>query len=186
MNTSRITTLLAIGFALLAPVACTEGGTTGPVAPPPPPTPAPDLVQAVTIAITGLEVTGSCDHDNIFESSSDGEFSFSFFITPSGSTPEVMFITEFQPYGETVHDVGGVRTFNRNVSRGEDFFVQFTATEFDGILGADPQLRNRVQTVNHLFQGGAWGPESNSIVLNGGKERCGVTLYYSVTSVAAG
>jgi len=186
MKTQRAVPFAALLFAFLAPAACTEGGATGPQVPPPPPGPAPDVIQTVTVAITGLEITGSCDHDNIFESSGDGEFTFVFEVTPSGSQTTTVWSVS-QTYSEGSHDTGGqAAVFNRNVTRGEDFGVRFVGTEFDGLLGADGQFNGRFNGRSHNYSGGSWDAASGTRTLTGGKPMCGAELTYSITSVDAG
>lgn len=193
MTTKRIGTLAALGFALWGPIACADGGATGPVEPPPgepgPPVPEPDFISTVTVAAWFADVVGSCDHDNIFESSSDGEFELSVVVTPSGAAPRRIYFTPHRVLAErgTGWDLGpetARTTFTRNVTRGETFSVEFKATEFDGILGADGQLDGLRLTREHRFVNG-WVVDPSvgveTLAITGAKERCGITLMYGVS-----
>lgn len=183
--TRPIAPIAALLAATLTAVACADGGTAGPTGPPPP---APDLIQSVIVRITGLEITGSCDHDSVFESSSDGEFSFSFEVTPRGSQTTRVWSVADRKYTERTHDTGGQSTrFNRNVTRGEDFEVQFRGTEYDGLLGADSDFNGKFAGRSFQYENGAWtGGTSHTLTLSGNKSRCGARIHFTVTSQEVG
>ncbi|MGH7539873.1 MAG: hypothetical protein ACRELC_02635 [Gemmatimonadota bacterium] len=190
MSNKRDATVVAAILALLGAVACSESGATGPATPPPPPPPADDI-QRVEVTLTGVDVTGSCDHDSFFEDGADGEFAFRFEVTPSGSNTVELWRVGGGAFSEGMHELEGLGTvFNRNITAGEDFGTTFTATEFDGLLGADSDFDDRFRSNSHQYAGnGVWGPsgEDNTLTLagKGDAELCGAILHYTITSAPA-
>lgn len=137
-----------------------------------------DDVQRVVLRLTSLVIDGTCDDNNIFEDSVDGEFEFRFTLTRDGGT------TTIWSSGRTAltkgaHSRSQSQTFNRNVTQGEDFLVQFEGTEFDGLLGADPRMNGRSRNFSHVYSGGSW---SGGRSLSLGNSACGATMNYTITS----
>lgn len=182
MRTSRVAIPVTFLFTLLGPVACSEGVSTGPVPPAPPPSP----IQSVTVEITGLEITGSCDHDSIFESSGDGEFTFLLTISP---TPASDLPIEIAPtpraYGEGRHNVAGRVSFEQDVVAEPAVVVEFRGTEWDGLLGPDGQLNRKVDGAILRYGNGTFGDDPVVLTLRGDKPNCGARLTLEITSAAS-
>jgi hypothetical protein len=140
-----------------------------------------DDVQVVTVTLTHVIVDGTCDTDSIFESHGDGEFTFLFEVERSGTGRTPVWSTNRQAFTLGSHPFAGIGLeFTRNVSRGEDFVLWFTATEWDGLLGADPKLAGTGVGRPHTYQGGRWVTSGTSISL--GSSGCGATIHWSLTS----
>jgi hypothetical protein len=179
---------------LLALSACTKGSET---TAPPPPEPAADVIHAVTILFDTLTVTGSCDHNSIFESPGDGEFVFDLairLIVPTGISLTNHFVAQglSGTYTEGGHLLSNTAstTFFRNVTKNERFGIAFTAIEKDGLLGTDPQM-----AIGSLFvyswTGSDWvdgdkARRRNIEFHNGKPKDCGVRLSYRIISVVSG
>jgi hypothetical protein len=141
-----------------------------------------DNVQLVVIRLDRVVVDGTCDTDSIFESGGDGEFTFRFEVERSGGGRTLVWSTDMRPFTLGSHPFGsntGI-TFARNVSRGEDFVLWFTATEWDGLLGEDPKLNRTTAARTHTFQGGRWVAAGTSISLGSGS--CGATIHWNLSS----
>jgi hypothetical protein len=179
-------TLRTLAFLMLVTSgACAAGSgdnVTGPP-PPPPPGPAPDVIQQVTVRFDSITVLGTCDYDSIFESASDGEFTFGISVKGLASIPSWNV-----NYRQGTHALGSTArlTFRRNVTKGERFTILFTASERDGVLGNDTKLNNKAGEDEFQWVTNRWAALRSVIQLQGPDEDlCGVRLRYSVTSVAA-
>jgi len=138
-----------------------------------------DNVQSVTLQLTSVVVNGTCEEDSIFEDDIDGEFRFIFEFRRDGGSTTIWSVGP-TPYTKGSHPVAQSATFNRNVTRGEDFAVWFTATEFDGILGEDSKLNGTFAGRVYTYQSGQWTPTSRSLTVGTGS--CGATVNYTITS----
>jgi hypothetical protein len=139
-------------------------------------------VQVVSVTLDRLVVDGTCDTDSLFESPDDGEFSFRFEVERSGSGLTPIWSTERRPFTRRSHPFApntGL-TFARNVSRGEDFVLWFAATEWDGLLGADPKLNGLRTGRSHTYRDGGWVANSTFISLGSGS--CGATIHWTLSS----
>jgi len=144
--------------------------------------PAPNI-QLVTVALDRVVINGTCDADSLFEDSGDGEFSFRFEVERSGGGRTSLWVTNGQAFKIGPYSLANYSlTFARNVSQGEDFILWFTATESDGVLGADPKLSGASVGRPHIYQNGTWAGGGNSITL--GTSDCGATIRWDVSSVA--
>jgi hypothetical protein len=130
-----------------------------------------DDLQRVSIQDTSIVIDATCDDDNIFEDSADGEFEF--FATPSGSSATRILITS-RTLTRGAHTYSQGTSFTRNVTQGQDFNLRFVGTEYDGLLGADPRLDGFTRGRTFLYSGG----RSLSI----GSGSCGATINFSITS----
>jgi hypothetical protein len=139
-----------------------------------------DNVQIVTITANRVVINGTCDTDSIFESSVDGEFTFDFEIERSGTGLTSIWAADRRAFTVGAHPLANEANFNRNVTRGEDFIVWFTATEWDGLLGADPKLKGVGRGIPHTYQNGRWEPATTSITV--GSDSCGATIQWSLAS----
>ena len=138
-----------------------------------------DNIQEVTVQLTSLVIVGTCDDNSIFEDNVDGEFSFRFDIVRDGGR------TTIWSTGPTVFTLGSHNriqgiTFSRNVTRGEDFLLEFHGTEHDGVLGPDSRFDGRFSSRNYVYSGGVWTPNARSIALGSGS--CGATMNYTIFS----
>jgi hypothetical protein len=142
-----------------------------------------DDIQAVTVTVVGIAINGSCDHDSLLETRRDGEFEFSFEVERSGTGVTPIMALSRRAMVEGDHPFSAYKlTFNRNVTRGEDFLLRFSGTEYDGLLGADPKFNGRRRASSFRYQAGQWAPaETQSISLDGGAQ-CGATVYFDITS----
>lgn len=140
-----------------------------------------DDVQRVTVRLTTLVINGTCDENSIFEDERDGEFSFRFHIVRDGGESTI-WSTGTTAFTRGSHDRTQSQTFARNVTRGEDFLLQFSGTEYDGLLGADPRLSGRFANRSHVYSGGQW---SGGRSLTIGNSVCGATMNYTITSTPA-
>lgn len=141
-----------------------------------------DNIQTVSVSVDRFVVDGTCDGDSIFEDTIDGEFELRFELERSGTGRSSIWSTS-GTYTKGAHNVSAGFTFNRNVSRGEDFTLWFTATENDGLLGADSRLDHRSSGRNFTYSNGAWrsnGSTGASIPIGSGS--CGVTVFWTLTS----
>jgi hypothetical protein len=140
-----------------------------------------DNVQIVTITANRVVINGTCDTDSIFESSVDGEFTFNFEIERSGTGLTSIWAADRRAFTVGAHPLPNlVATFTRNVTRGEDFIVLFTATEWDGLLGVDPKLNGVGRGIPYTYQNGRWEPDATSITV--GSASCGATIQWSLES----
>ncbi|MEZ5284834.1 MAG: Ig-like domain-containing protein [Vicinamibacterales bacterium] len=137
-----------------------------------------DNVQQVSLRLTSIVINGTCDGNNPFEDSGDGEFSFSFTVTRDGGTTTV-WSTDRAAFTAGSHPLSQGQTFQRNVTRGEDFLLEFRATEYDGLLGADSRMNDRFTNRSYVYSGGQWGT-ARSMAL--GDSNCGATVNYSISS----
>lgn len=176
---SRVVVLTALLPALLVIVACDSDSATAP------PPPVEDTVLRVTVRAKSVDIIGSCDHDSPFEGSDYGEFVFSLAVVPSGSAPLSVWRDD-RAFQQREHAIVGqeLATFNRNVSRGEDFIVRFTGTEYDGLLGADPNFNGVTDDQEHHYRAGSWTSREGAITLYGkdGWATCRVRIEYRVGS----
>ncbi len=140
-----------------------------------------DNIQVVTVTPTTLVIDGTCDNDSIFESSQNGEFSFTFDVERSGTGRTTIWGNGLTSYTKGNHAVSASMTFNRDVSKGEDFLLWFTGTEFDGALGADTKFNGVARSTSYTWDGSSWVPSSRSIGLSGGSQ-CGATIKFNVSS----
>jgi hypothetical protein len=141
-----------------------------------------DNVQRVRVTLTRVVIDGTCDNDSLFESPGDGEFSFEIEVERSGTGTTTIWETAKRPFtlgSHTLTDVGF--TFNRNVTRGEDFILRFFATEWDGLLGPDPKLNGVGKGQPFVYQNGRWVPDATSLSVGSGA--CGVTIHWTLSSV---
>jgi hypothetical protein len=138
-----------------------------------------DNVQVVSITLNRVIVDGTCDTDSLFESAHDGEFSFRFEVERSGGGRTPVWTTDKQAFNLGTHSLGDSRflRFNRNVSKGEDFVLWFTATEWDGALGADSKLNAVTAKQAYTYQGGKW--VGNAVAMSVGSDRCGATIQWT-------
>lgn len=141
-----------------------------------------DNIQVVSVLLNTIIVDGTCDTDSIFESHGDGEFTFRFEVERSGTGRTLVWATDRQTFALGPTPIPGNRglEFTRNVSQGEDFILWFTATEWDGLLGADPKLDGATAGRSHTYQGGRWVATGTSISL--GSSSCGATIQWSLSS----
>ena len=77
-----------------------------------------DNIQVVTVRARTLRITGTCDNNSIFESSSNGEFSFTLHVTPSGDSRRTVWSVSRRTYGTGSRSVSASTTFTRNVTEG--------------------------------------------------------------------
>jgi Bacterial Ig-like domain (group 2) len=143
-----------------------------------------DNIQSVLVTVTKVTIDGSCDHEDLFESPRDGEFDFQFEVERSGSGVTPIMVLSRQTMTEGDHPLSrfSIR-FNRNVTRGEEFLLRFSGTEYDGLLGADPKFNERRRFVSFSYQAGQWMPAlTRSIHLAGNSPTCGVTINFTIAS----
>jgi hypothetical protein len=142
-----------------------------------------DNIQRVALTVNSVVIVGTCDENSLFENNVDGEFFFQLELLRDGGT-NTIWSAGRAPYARGTHSVGRVVTpFNRNVTRGEDFTLRFTAWEYDGLLGADPRLDGHFRSRTYTYQGGGWTPAARSLDLRA-DANCAVSLDFSITSLA--
>jgi hypothetical protein len=141
-----------------------------------------DNVQVVSVRLDRVVVDGTCDTDSIFEGGDDGEFTFRFEVERSGSGRTLVWSTDKQAFRRGSHPFppNSGLTFARNVSRGEDFVLWFTATEWDGLLGEDPKLEGVTAGRSHTYRDGGWVANATFISLGSGS--CGATIHWTLSS----
>ena len=136
-------------------------------------------IERVTIAAEELTIRGTCDTDSLFESSEDGEFYFRFEVERSGGRTSIWGADEKFTLGK--HPLTAATAFNRNITQGEDFILWFYATEYDGLLGADPKLPGGGRSRSYTYEDGVgWVASSN--VLELGSSDCGASIRWTVSS----
>jgi hypothetical protein len=142
-----------------------------------------DNVQRVTLEVTSVVILGTCDENSLFENNVDGEFYFQLELLRDGGTSTI-WAAGTAPFTRGTHPVDRVvAPFNRNVTRGDDFTLRFTAYEYDGLLGADSRLNGHFTSLNYTYPGGQWTPLARSLTL-GAEANCGASVNFTITSLA--
>ena len=140
-----------------------------------------EVLHEVHVRFDSLTVMGSCDHNSIFESASDGEFDFELSVADADA-----YATDFRrKMSDTLkagsYSLDGSWTVRvlRDVARPIGLRIHFWATERDGLLGKDPAMSQN-RWVTHQWNGTTW-TGGRKIELVGG-EKCGVRVRYTITS----
>jgi hypothetical protein len=142
-----------------------------------------DNVQDVEVRVEEVLIHGTCDENSLFEGAADGEFSFRFDLIRGGDRVTLWF-TQREPYARGTHPLPTRPSlvFKRNITRGDEFRVEFVATEHDGLLGPDPRLPGGGMTRSHVFVNGQW---SGGREFRLGTNPCSVGVVYSIASRTA-
>jgi hypothetical protein len=173
VDTGGVVSAVAAGSAV---ISASMGGVSGQL---PMQVTAVDNLQDVTVLVERIEIHGTCDENSLFESAVDGEFSFRFDLIREADRA-TLWGTSRQPLTRGAHALPrpGL-TFRLNITRGDDFRVEFFATEHDGLLGPDPRLPGGGTGRTHVFVNGEWS-DGRSFRL--GSDVCGASVFYSIAS----
>lgn len=144
----------------------------------------PKVMHDVYVQFELLTVMGSCDHNSFFEDKEDGEFELyvsvhdsqgairDWYGTFSGTLKEEKYLAPRDWRTKVL----------RNVAVPQGLRITFSATETDGLLGADPAMNHKTIWRTHQYDGKGWTGGREIELVTGKPTECGIRVDYSIVS----